>query len=84
MKPPKGVHYDEKEDTYTYQSHSNAEKTYLVIPWDRKADKWQCTCPHFLYRGKECKHITRVKFIDELHASIDRLLPQNKGLLPKE
>jgi|GEM_PF-5871398 len=62
----KGVKYVEAEDYYEHASSKNKDFKYLVIPWDRSIDKWQCTCKDFMYRDKkQCKHIERVKFIDE-------------------
>lgn len=83
----KGVKYNDKEDIYNYTSFTNHEKEYLVMCQDRVNRKdWTCTCYDFMYRRKgkkqDCKHITRIKFIDECRLKIDHLLPQNKGLLP--
>jgi predicted RNase H-related nuclease YkuK (DUF458 family) len=82
----KDIDYDEIEDIYNYISHSNKERTYLVMAQDRtKRKDWTCTCLDFMYRkkdkGQECKHIQRVKFIDEMYRKIDLALPQNKDLL---
>lgn len=82
----KGINYNEREDIYEYQSHSDYLKTYLVFCGDRNNRiNWECTCYDFMYRkaakNQECKHIIRVKFIDECRLKIDHLMPQNKGLL---
>lgn len=78
----KDVYYSEKEDIYEYVSFTNKEKTYLVFCQDRERRKiWECTCYDFMYRHRECKHITRIKFIDECRVKVDLLCPQNKGLL---
>lgn len=83
---PRGIHYNAVEDLYEYQSHSDYEKTYLVMCHDRiKRKDWSCTCYDFMYRkkdkGQKCKHIKRVEFIDQLHRVIDAKMPQNKALL---
>jgi hypothetical protein len=83
MKPLKGITYHETEDLYEYQSLTNKQQIYLVMCKDRaKREGWTCTCKGFMFNNsKECKHITRIKFIDEAKHKIDELLPQKKGLL---
>lgn len=83
---PKDIDYNEVEDTYTHKSHSDFEKSYLIMCHDRiKRKDWSCTCYDFMYRrqskNQKCKHINRVEFIDKLCRCIDAKMPQNKNLL---
>jgi len=48
-----------EEKQWTIQSSSDVNKVYTVT---LKADgMWECTCPHFTYRKKLCKHISQCK-----------------------
>jgi len=42
-------------------SESNPNKTYIVSKYD---DGYACSCPHWINRRKECKHIRHVKGIN--------------------
>jgi len=47
------------EKQWTIQSSSDVNKVYTVT---LKADgSWMCTCPHFTFRKKLCKHISDCK-----------------------
>ena len=47
------------ENKWEVPSSSNPSKTYTV---ERKANgTWSCTCPQYLYRKQECKHIKKYK-----------------------
>jgi hypothetical protein len=84
---PKDVEYDAPIDLYYHKSFKHPEKApYIVKCNDRlNRKRWECTCFDYMYRRKdrkeECKHIKRVRFIDEARMKIDKLMPQNKGLL---
>jgi hypothetical protein len=41
------------------RSHSDPNKYYTVSL--RKDGVYECSCPHWIYRHKECKHIREVK-----------------------
>jgi len=43
--------------TWKIPSESDPATTYIV---KRSGDKWECSCPKFLFKG-ECKHIKYVK-----------------------
>jgi hypothetical protein len=79
----KGITYHEIEDLYEYQSHTNRQQFYIVMCKDRiNRTDWTCTCKGFMFNDKkECKHIQRIKFIDEAKHKIDKLMPQKKGLI---
>jgi uncharacterized Zn finger protein len=32
-----------------------------VVSFDEDVGEWRCTCPDFLFRKRECKHIRAVK-----------------------
>jgi len=41
------------------RSETNPDTTYTV---SLKPDgSWECSCPHWIYRHRECKHIRKVK-----------------------
>ena len=40
-------------------SMSNPNKTYIVV--EKEDHTWQCSCPVWIFRRKECKHIKREK-----------------------
>jgi hypothetical protein len=44
---------------WSIQSSSNPDKIYQVTL--HPTGNWSCTCPHFIYRKIECKHIYEVK-----------------------
>ena len=41
------------------ESFSNPGKFYIVA--ETEDGEWQCSCPVWIYRRKQCKHIQRVK-----------------------
>lgn len=45
-------------NTHYVNSFTNEDKFYRVDCID---GIWTCTCPHYKYRGVECKHIKKVK-----------------------
>ena len=87
FKMPKDIEYDDTIDVYYHKSFTKKEKEpYIVKCNDRlNRKKWECTCYDYMYRRQErkeeCKHIKRIRFIDEARIKIDKLMPQNKDLL---
>lgn len=39
----------------TIQSYTSIDTFYKVVK--TKRGKWQCSCPHYIYRHVSCKHI---------------------------
>lgn len=60
-----GVKYDDKDDSYIVHSHTNPDKTYRLTPF-RISKTWACECKDYVFRAHDCKHIGRLKIIDEL------------------
>ncbi|MDN5844741.1 MAG: hypothetical protein L0H53_00530 [Candidatus Nitrosocosmicus sp.] len=63
----KSVVYDGIDDIYWVQSFTTGEMYGVNSLKDK--NHWFCTCADFQYRSKikkECKHIKRVRIIDEL------------------
>jgi len=54
--------------SYSIESNSRAGTSYTVtrIDWNT----WQCTCPHWRYRGTDCAHIRKAQSIDAAGASL--------------
>ena len=49
----------EKEvQTWEVPSSRDPHTRYIV---KKSGDAWECSCPQFLFRGEECKHIKKVK-----------------------
>jgi hypothetical protein len=44
--------------TWEVPSERDPNTSYIV---KRAGDKWSCSCPNFLFRGEECKHIKKIK-----------------------
>ena len=56
-----------KEDTYVVNSQTGVGE-YRVKKCSRK---WYCTCPDFLDRLQDCKHIFAVKFSHKLKSDVE-------------
>lgn len=64
----RGVSYDRHEGHYYINSSSIPDKRYRLTPF-RSTNTWSCECPDFMYKKEkkhECKHIIRLRIIDEL------------------
>ena len=46
------------EDRWIVSSESTPNKTYEVV---RVGDRFACSCPNHIYRGRQCKHIRKIK-----------------------
>lgn len=47
-------------------SQSNPNKSYMVRAFrndETNEVQFKCGCPHFVFREKECKHISNVKML---------------------
>ncbi|MEM2747323.1 MAG: SWIM zinc finger family protein [Candidatus Caldarchaeum sp.] len=49
--------------TWTVPSQSNPSVKYTVV-FD--GERFSCSCPDFMYRGRECKHVYAVKLSEGL------------------
>ena len=55
-----GAKLIEKKEVQTWEVPSESDPNTIYIVKKTK-EGWECSCPSFLFRGKECKHIKKVK-----------------------
>ncbi len=66
-----GIFYEDEEDVYFIRSSKYEAKRYKVMRQKDDAH-WVCECPDHHYRNRDCKHIKRVRMVDQLRRE-DRL-----------
>ena len=49
-----------KIETFEIESETDPLTKY-IMQHNHNTDKWECSCPSFIFRGEECKHIKRKK-----------------------
>ncbi len=57
----------ETDFEYFVRSQSKSEKEYRVV---HTMQGWGCTCPDYLYRNIDCKHIYAVQFSLKLREEV--------------
>lgn len=61
------------EDTWIcFKVPSSSRDEYQYVSWD-KDNGWSCTCEHYQYRKKYCKHMEKAKkFLQNLNNDVQK------------
>lgn len=65
------IHFGD-EDWICFKVPSSSRDEYQYVSWD--ADNgWSCTCEHYHYRKKYCKHMKEAKkFLQKLNDNVQK------------
>ena len=63
------IYFGDEEGIF-FKIPSQSRDEYQYVSWDRD-DGWFCTCEHYQYRKKFCKHMQEAKqFLDKMNKKV--------------